>query len=116
MWVYGDRKYSDVVRNRWTPETANTATYPRLTTQSGDNNFRASDFWMYSTSRVDLGKVQITYDFPKNIFRNGLVKGLSVYLSGSSLLTIAKERKYMEMNVGSTPQNRSYNLGVKAEF
>jgi hypothetical protein len=39
-----------------------------------------------------------------------------VYLSGSSLLTIAKERKYMEMNVGSTPQNRSYNLGVKAEF
>jgi len=34
MWVYGDRKYSDVVRNRWTPETANTATYPRLTTQA----------------------------------------------------------------------------------
>jgi len=116
MWVYGDRKYSEVVRNRWTPETANTATYPRLTTQSGDNNFRSSDFWIYSTSRVDLGKVQITYDFPKNIFRNGIVKGLSVYLSGSSLLTIAKERKYMEMNVGSTPQNRSYNLGVKAEF
>ncbi|WP_321517871.1 SusC/RagA family TonB-linked outer membrane protein [uncultured Bacteroides sp.] len=116
MWVYGDSKYSEVVRNRWTPETANTATYPRLTTQSGDQNFRSSDFWIYSTSRVDLGKVQITYDFPKNILKNAIIKGLSVYFSGSSLLTIAKERKYMEMNIGSTPQSRSYNLGLKAEF
>ena len=32
-WVYGDGKYSDVVLNRWTPETASTATYPRLTTE-----------------------------------------------------------------------------------
>ena len=43
-WVYGDGKYSDVVLNRWTPETASTATYPRLTTESGDLNFVASDF------------------------------------------------------------------------
>jgi len=116
MWVYGDSKYSAVVRNRWTPETAATATYPRLTTQSGDHNFRSSDFWLYSTDRVDLGKVQITYDLPKDILRNSVVKGLSVYFSGSSLLTIAKEREYMETNVGSAPQCRTYNLGLKAEF
>jgi hypothetical protein len=116
MWVYGDRKYSAVVRDRWTVATASTATYPRLTTQSGDHNFRTSDFWIYSTDRIDLGRVQVTYDLPKNIFKNSFVKGLSVYFSGSSLLTIAKEREYMEMNVGSAPQCRSYNLGFKAEF
>jgi len=116
MWVYGDRKYSAEVRNRWTPETAETATYPRLTTQNGDNNFRTSDFWVYSTDRIDLGRVQVTYDLPKTFFRNSFIKGLSVYLSGSSLLTIAKERKYLEMSVGSAPQCRSYNLGLKAEF
>lgn len=116
MWVFGDRKYSAVVRDRWTPETANTATYPRLTTQSGDHNFRTSDFWMYSTNRLDLTKLQVTYDLPKNMFRGKFLKGLSVYLNGASLLTIAKEREYMEMSVGGTPQCRSYNLGVKAEF
>lgn len=115
-WVYGDRKYSAVVRNRWTPETADTATYPRLTTQSGDNNFQNSDFWLYSTNRFDIAKVQITYDLPKTWLKNSFIKGVSVYLSGSSLLTIAKEREYMEMNVGSAPQCRSYNLGLKAEF
>lgn len=117
-WVYGDRKYSEVVRNRWTPETAATATYPRLTAStSAGNNFRTSDFWVYDTDRIDLGRVQVTYDLPKSIFKtDGFIKGLSVYLSGSGLLTIAKEREYMEMSVGSSPQCRNYNIGFKAEF
>ena len=116
-WVYGDGKYSDVVLNRWTPETASTATYPRLTTESGDLNFVASDFWKYSTSAFRLNKVQLTYDLPQSIFASdSFVKGISVYVSGSNLLTIAKERKYMELNVGTAPQTRMYNLGVKVNL
>jgi hypothetical protein len=112
----GNDKYSEVVRGRWTPETAATATYPRLTTQSGANNNTNSDFWMYSTSRFDLAKVQLTYDFPKSIIGNGIIKGLSVYASGNSLLTIAKERELLEMTVGDAPQSRFYNLGVQVKF
>ena len=115
-WVHGDGKYSAVVRDRWTPETAATAKYPRLTTEAGQNNFTNSDFWLYSTSRFDLAKVQLTYDFPTSILGNGVVKGLSVYVSGNSLLTLAKEREILEMNVGSAPQSRFYNLGVKVSF
>ena len=115
-WIAGDNKYSAVVRERWTPETAATATYPRLTTQSGANNNTNSDFWTYSTSRFDLAKVQLTYDFPKSIIGNGILKGLQVYASGNSLLTLAKERKLMEMSVGSAPQARFYNIGVQVGF
>ena len=115
-WIDQEDKYSAAVRGRWTPETAETATYPRLTTQNGANNNTTSDFWMYSTSRFDLAKVQLTYDFPKCIIGNGIIKGLSVYASGNSLLTLAKERKLLEMNVGSAPQTRFYNLGVKVRF
>ena len=115
-WISGDNKYSAAVRGRWTPATAETATYPRLTTQSGANNNTTSDFWMYSTSRFDLAKVQLTYDFPKTIIGNGIVKGLSVYVSGNSLLTFAKERKLLEMNVGDAPQSRFYNIGAKVCF
>ena len=115
-WCYGDRKYSDVVLGRWTPETAATATYPRLTTEGGELNFVTSDFWTYKTDAVRLNKVQLTYDLPDNLFQGKWVKGLSVYLSGSNLLTIAGERKYMETNVGSFPQTRYYNLGAKVNF
>lgn len=115
-WISGENKYSAAVRGRWTPETAATATYPRLTTESGTNNYQSSDFWMYSTSQFNLNKVQLTYDLPKSILGDSFIKGVSAYVSGNSLLTIAKERKIMEMNVGSAPQARFYNLGVKLSF
>ena len=119
-WVYGERKYSDVVLGAWTAEkyaNGEAISYPRLTTQGGDNNFRASDYWMYSTDRVDLQRVQVTYDFDKKIFgANSIVKGLQVYVNGSSLLTIAGEREQMERNVGSAPQTRSFTLGAKVQF
>lgn len=115
-WCYGERKYSDMALGRWTPETANSATYPRLTASNNDLSFVDSDFWTYKTSALRLNKVQFTYDFPANMFAGKWINGLSVYVSGNSLLTIAKERKYMETSVGSAPQTRSYNLGVKVNF
>ncbi len=116
-WVYGNRKYSEEVLGRWTPETASTATYPRLTTMSNTNNFQNSTFWKYKNNRFDLAKIQVTYDLPKKMFNeNSLLSQLSIYFSGQNLLTISKERKMMEMNVGSAPQCRFYNIGIKAAF
>lgn len=115
-WVSGDGKYSAVVRDRWTPETAATASYPRLTTTNGANNFTSSDFWIYSRDRFELAKVQLTYDFPTHLFHGPVVKGLSLYVSGDNLLMISKNRKIMEMNVGSAPQSRFYNVGATVTF
>ena len=116
-WIDDQDKYSAVVRDRWTQETAATATYPRLTVSEGANNFVTSDFWMYKTDRIDLAKVQLTYEMPQSVLNNNkVVKGFSAYISGSNLLTISPERKHMEMNVGSAPQTRFYNLGVKLVF
>ena len=112
-YMSGDAKYSVNARNRWTPETAATATHPRLTSLSSANNAAASTFWLYSTDRFNLRKVQLTYDFPEDMFRGTWVKALSVYLNGNDLLTISKHRKMMETSVGYAPQTRFYNLGVR---
>lgn len=111
-----DRKYSEVVRNRWTPETKNTATYPRLTTTNGDNNFRNSDFWVCNNNQFHLSLVQLTYDFPTTMFQRGFVKDLSVYAGGYNLLVLAEEREFFELNVGAAPRTRFFNLGIKATF
>lgn len=112
-YMCGDNKYSVNVLGRWTPETADVATHPRLTTLSSANNGSPSTFWLYSTDRFNLSKVQLTYDFPKEMFKGKYVKALSVYLNGNDLLTISKNRKIMETSVGYAPQTRFYNLGVK---
>jgi TonB-linked SusC/RagA family outer membrane protein len=88
------------------------ATHPRLSAANTPANGVASSYWLYSTDRFDLRKVQLTYDFPKEMMGK-VVKALSVYMNGNNLLTIAGERKLMETNVGSAPQTRFYNLGVK---
>ncbi|NDV81615.1 SusC/RagA family TonB-linked outer membrane protein [Bacteroides sp. 51] len=115
-WVRGSSKYSDIVKGAWTEATKETATYPRLTTTDNSNNFRNSTFWMYKTDRFDLKRIQITYDFPKFMFNNSFVNALSVYCNADDLLTISKEREHMEMNVGSSPQCRFFNVGAKVSF
>ena len=121
-YVQGDNKYSVFARDRvqYTYDEDGVingfvnpnATHPRLTSMSSANNAAASTFWLYSTDRFNLRKVQLTYDFPKEMMGK-VVKALSVYLNGNDLLTISKNRKLMETNVGYAPQTRFYNLGVK---
>lgn len=112
-YMSGDSKYSVYARGRWTPETADVATHPRLTTLNSLNNGSASTFWLYSTDRFNLRKVQLTYDFPEEMLKGKYVKALSVYLNGNDLFTFSKERKLMDTSVGYAPQTRFYNLGVK---
>lgn len=40
-----DAKVSSIALGRWTPETAETATYPRLSSENNLNNYQASSFW-----------------------------------------------------------------------
>ena len=116
-WVYGNRKYSAVVRDRWTAATAETATYPRLTTQENQNNFRNSDFWTYSSNRFDLSKVQLTYEFPETIVNsNKAVEGMSVFVAGHDLLTFGPEADRFNVNFWGAPYGRLVNVGVKVTF
>lgn len=112
----GQNRYSEMAWGRWTPETAATATAPRLTTGTTANNTQASTFWMYSTNRFDIRRVQLTYDFPASMFNgNKVLSGASVYLQGENLATISRNRKIMELST-SAPQTRFYNVGCKLSF
>ena len=124
-YMQGENKYSVNVRDHMQYTYASddpykitgfvnpNATHPRLSVAGVANNGVASTYWLYSTDRFNLRKVQLTYDFPKEMFEGKVVKALSVYLNGNDLLTISKERKLMETSVGYAPQTRFYNLGVK---
>lgn len=115
-------KYSAAVRDRAIVKDGvvtnlNSARYPALTTGAGSVNFQTSDFWTYNNDRFNLAKVQLTYDFNSSLFENNkVVRGLSVYASGSDLFTFAAEREILEMNVGSAPQSRFYQVGFKVQF
>jgi hypothetical protein len=115
-WVDGDNKYSEVVNDRWTEATKSTATFPRLSSQQNNNNFRSSDFWLFKTDRFNLSKIQLTYNFSNHVLGQSFVRDLGIYISGANLNTFSKNRKVMELTVGGIPQFRSYNVGIRAKF
>lgn len=117
-WASGiNAKYTDAMRGRWTEATAETATYPSLSTGSnGVNNFRNSDFWMYKNDRISLSRVQLSYDIPKSLLTKTFMSNLGLYVNGNDLFLIAKEKKLMETNIGSSPQVRYYSVGLTAAF
>lgn len=115
-WIYADLKYSDVVLNRWTPATATTATYPRLSANSNSNNFRPSTYWLEENSLVSLERLQLTYDLPQSIASKLYTKNFSLYVRASNLLNLADNKDKMELSVGSEPQYRYYSVGLKALF
>ncbi|MEH0152931.1 SusC/RagA family TonB-linked outer membrane protein [Limibacter armeniacum] len=115
-WVYGDRKYSEVVQGRWTPESASTATYPRLSAQNNANNFRNSTFWMVSDDHFNLGVVQLTYHLPSSWANKAAMKNANLFIKGNNLLTIGPSSERRQLSVGGNPQTRLYSVGFRTSF
>ena len=110
-----DDKYSVIARDCWRTDNTN-AKYPRISTKENNNNFVTSDFWTFKNNIFYLDKVQVTYDLPQKFFDGTFVKGVTVFAIGSNLLTISKEREWMELAIGSSPYSRYYGFGVQAKF
>ncbi len=115
-WVYGERKYSELVMGRWTPETAATATYPRLSSTSNSNNFRSSTYWMEKDNWFTLQRVQLTMNLPERITGSNFISGLQIYLRGSNLMTLSNIRDKKELNIGTEPQFRTFAAGLNVTF
>lgn len=115
-WVDGDDKYSEVVLDRWTQNTKNTAKYPRLSSLSNSNNFRNSTFWLYNNDYFSIDRVQLTYSVPQNITEKLRAQQLDFYLNGASLLRFSKNKKIQDLNTNGTPYSREFSLGMNITF
>ncbi len=74
---------------RWTPETKETTTYPRISSASSDaaNNFQTSDFWLRNAAYLRLKNMEIGYTLPKNLLKRIKIENILVYANGTNLLT-----------------------------
>lgn len=113
-WVYGDRKYSEMILNRWTPATAATADYPRLSSTSNANNFRNSTFWLYESNWFNLETIQLTYNFSAGDFAG--LNNVAIFLRGNNLFMISEVKDKLQLTIGSPPQMRAYTFGLKLMF
>jgi TonB-linked SusC/RagA family outer membrane protein len=126
----GSSNFQPVHLGRWTPETANTATFPRLGGNAVTNfpnatsNF--SDFWTRNNYYLRLKTAEISYLFPSSIAKKLGVGAIRLYANGNNLLTWTNVTDLYQVdpeNGNSTttvinvyPTQRIYNLGLNVTF
>jgi hypothetical protein len=99
-------------------DTRATATYPRLTTQSNENNYRLSSFWVKDASVLKLRNVELGYTFALD--QASGIKALRCFVSGQNLLTISPLLRDYNLDpeniTGLYPLLKSVNAGLSITF
>ena len=99
---------------RWTPETAATATLPRLTSEANPNNFQKNDIWMCNGNFLKLRNLEVAYTCDRRLLRRLEAK---VFLRGTNLFSIDHLKYSDPENFGAAyPTMRSYTVGVDIRF
>jgi TonB-linked SusC/RagA family outer membrane protein len=113
--VYSGQGYN-VLTNRWTPETAATATMPRLSLGNA-NNTAWSSLYVRSGNYFRLKNAEIGYSLPAGWAHKISVSGIRVFVNGENLLTLYGYKGVdPEVNGIAYPIQRVFNAGINVKL
>lgn len=102
---------------RWTPQTAATATYPRLTVNGNVNNHRASTFWVKDGSYLRLKNLELGYTLPQRWVSHLKLASIRAFASGYNLLTFTPLKNMdPEALFRGYPNQRILNFGMNIQL
>ena len=109
--------------NRWTPETAATATYPALHYGIHNNNKQQySSLFLYDATYIRLKNVEIGYTLPKAWTSKAGIQSVRIYAQGQNLLTFDRlgdvdmDPEIKNGDGSWFPVQRVVNLGINMTF
>ncbi|RYE23017.1 MAG: SusC/RagA family TonB-linked outer membrane protein [Sphingobacteriaceae bacterium] len=103
--------------NRWTPATAATATYPRVSIGTNINNNIVSSYWMHSGDYIRLKNIEVGYSLPFGFVNRIKLSSFRIFVNGTNLLThSAYNLVDPETNGGAYPIQKVINGGVNIKF
>lgn len=112
--------YQFQLDGRWTPQNADNAIYPRLSTLSAGNNYYTSDLWVKDASYIRMKNIEIAYTFDKAALRKIGINSLRLYVNGYNLLTFDKlkiiDPEEKTVDYGDYPLQKVFNVGVNVNF
>lgn len=108
--------YSYIV-GRWTPETAETATYPRLTPGININNDIESSYWVRSGDYFRIKNAEVGYTVPFKFTNRLKISSVRFFANGLNLFTKAAFDLVDPEVYGQVyPIQRVINFGVNVKF
>lgn len=103
--------------DRWTPATAATATYPRVSVGTNLNNSQTSSFWIRSGNYLRLKSVELGYSLPGGLISRLKIEEARLFLNGYNLLTASSfDFGDPEAYNAGYPIQKMLNAGLTIKF
>ena len=116
-WMAGRFHYDENGNSNW-----ETATYPRFTAQTNENNWQCSTFWIKSSLYLRLKNIELSYHLPERWFKNIALEKAKIYVSSYNAYTWSPMLKYnidaedLLAGIQRYPRTRTFNIGVDLTF
>ncbi len=107
------------ITDRWTPETAATASKPVLRVSGTSHSQQSSTYSYVNASYVRMKNAELGYTLPTQTIKRIGLSSASLYINASNLFTITKLTKLIDPeteDAGVYPIVRRYNIGLRVSF
>ncbi|MDA3928343.1 MAG: SusC/RagA family TonB-linked outer membrane protein [Prolixibacteraceae bacterium] len=114
-----NKNASENAFDAWTPETASTAKYPRLTTKNFTNNTQGSDFWFVNNSYVRLKNIELGYSVSNAKLKEAGFESIRLFINGYNVLTLSHnsfDPEYPTAGIWQYPASRVFSAGLNITF
>lgn len=112
----GNGKIGPIALNRWTPQTAETADYPRLSSKDNLNNYQFSDFWQRDGSFIKLRSAEIGFTLPDSVANSARIDSIRLFLTGTNIFSLDKIEYGDPESLTGYPVMRTFTLGVNLQL
>jgi TonB-linked SusC/RagA family outer membrane protein len=109
-------KASEIALGRWTPTTAASATYPRLSASNNLNNFQSSSFWQRNGDFVKLRSIELGYTLPANISKKVMLSNARVFINGTNLFSWDHMDFTDPETITGYPPVKTYSFGIRVQI
>jgi len=112
----GNGQVGPVALNRWTPETAETADYPRLSSKDNLNNYQFSNFWQRDGSFIKLRSAEIGFTLPNEVSDSVRIESIRLFLTGTNIFSLDKIEYGDPESLTGYPVMRTVTFGINLQL
>jgi TonB-linked SusC/RagA family outer membrane protein len=118
-WNSGDRRYSVLATQRYHETNNPSGIYPALTSLSGDNSYRNSDFWIENASFFRLKNIELSYKL--NLKSSNISsKNIKFFVRGTNLFVLSAikdlDPEVLSAGLANNPVTAYYTGGLSFTF
>lgn len=113
--VDGANLSKEYYENSW--DMSSNPIYPRLTSRTNNNNYRANNVWYKNVNFLKLRNCEVYYYLPEKWTSKVRMSQCKVFVKGENLMTLTNLKVMDPENIGTNyPTLMGVNLGVSLKF